>query len=403
MSLSEPGLDREAADRALDRLGEDCDRIAEALVAMDGHPGHQLLRGSSLTGLTHTRWVEISTAMATLWEQFDAYRTLLDRAREVRARRSRPGQEELDELTELLTGKVVELNREQLPIERRSLTGPAQTVEKITLTGLVARMKDAYASVTAVLAEADTAWTSALTRLDPLDSELRAALVTAESVGAGTLDDLDAIRERLATARELAMTDPLALAANDPLPGIETELAQLRADLAELATTRDSVDDRVARLTDALAEIDTVQREAHDATAVVTVKIANPNLPALQDHTPPLRQRLAGLPAVRARADWQRLARELDALDRAVAEAKYAARAQLAARTGLLDRRAELRGRLDAYRAKAARHGRAEDLDLGTLHTEAYELLYTAPCDLAAATRAVNRYQQAVTRQEGPR
>jgi hypothetical protein len=403
MSLSEPGLDREAADRALDRLGADCDRIAEALVAMDGHPGHQLLRGASLTGLTHARWVEVSTVMATLWEQFATYRALLDRAREVRARRSRPGQEELAELTELLTGEVVELNPEQLPIERRSLTGPAQTVERITLTALVARMKDAYASVTAVLAEVDTAWASALTRLDPLDRELRAALVSAESVGAGTLDDLDTIRERLAAARELAMTDPLALAANDPLPGIETELTRLGAELAELATIRDSVDDRVGRLADELAEIEAVQRSAAEATAVVTAKIANPNLPALEDLTPPLRRLLAGLPAVRAQGDWPRLARELDGLDRAVAEARHAARAQLAARTGLLDRRAELRGRLDAYRAKAARHGRAEDLELGALHTEAYELLYSAPCDLAAATRAVNRYQQAVTRQEGPR
>jgi chromosome segregation ATPase len=403
MSLSEPGLDREAADRALERLGDECDRIAEALVAMDGHPGHQLLRGASLTGLTHTRWVETSTAMATLWEQFDAYRTLLDRAREVRARRSRPGQEELDELTELLTGKVVELNREQLPIERRSLTGPAQNVERITLTALVTKMKDAYATVTAVLAEADTAWTNALTRLDPLENELRSALAAAESVGTGKLDELNTIRERLAEAREQAMTDPLALTGNDPLTSIETELARLKSELAVLATTRDSVNDRIARIADALSQIEATQREAGNATAVVIAKIANPNLPALHDLTPPLRARLTNLQPLINHADWPRLAQELDQLDQATAQAKYEARAQLAVRTGLLDRRAELRGRLDAYRAKAARHGRAEDLELGALHTRAYELLYTAPCDLAAATRAVNRYQQAVTHQEGPR
>jgi hypothetical protein len=403
MSLSEPGLDREAADRALGRLGDECDRIAEALVAMDGHPGHQLLRGASLTGLTHTRWVEISTAMATLWEQFDAYRTLLDRAKEVRSRRSRPGQEELDELTELLTGTVVELNREQLPIERRSLTGPAQNVEKITLTALVTRMKDAYATVTAVLAEADAAWTKALTRLDPLENDLRSAVAGAESVGAGKLDELNVIRERLAKARELAMTDPLALANDDPLTGIEAELAQLKTALAELATTRDSVDVRIAGLTETLGQIDATQREAQHATAVVIAKIANPNLPALTDVTQPIRRRLGNLQPLIDNADWQRLAAELDQLDQATAQAKYEARVQLAARTGLLDRRAELRGRLDAYRAKAARHGRAEDLELGALHTQAYDLLYTAPCDLAAATRAVNRYQQAVTHQEGPR
>ena len=56
MSLSEPGLDREEADRALNRLAAESDRIAEALVAMDGHPGHQLLRTATLTGVTRQRW-----------------------------------------------------------------------------------------------------------------------------------------------------------------------------------------------------------------------------------------------------------------------------------------------------------------------------------------------------------
>jgi hypothetical protein len=72
--------------------------------------------------------------------------------------------------------------------------------------------------------------------------------------------------------------------------------------------------------------------------------------------------------------------------------------------TGLLDRRAELRGRLEAYQVKAARLGHAEDAELSGLHDEAHEILFTAPCDLPAATRALNRYRQAIqdrTREEG--
>ncbi|HET8641563.1 MAG TPA: serine protease, partial [Pseudonocardiaceae bacterium] len=63
----------------------------------------------------------------------------------------------------------------------------------------------------------------------------------------------------------------------------------------------------------------------------------------------------------------------------------------------LLDRRNELRGRLDAYRAKAAGIGHSEDLELERLFGVAHELLWTAPCDLPAATRALARYQQAVS------
>ncbi|RFU38686.1 hypothetical protein DZF91_26365, partial [Actinomadura logoneensis] len=63
---------------------------------------------------------------------------------------------------------------------------------------------------------------------------------------------------------------------------------------------------------------------------------------------------------------------------------------------GLLERREELRGRLGAYRVKAARLGLAEDADLLTIHERARELLWTSPCDLRAATVALSGYQQAV-------
>lgn len=49
---------------------------------------------------------------------------------------------------------------------------------------------------------------------------------------------------------------------------------------------------------------------------------------------------------------------------------------------GLLERRAELVGRLDAYRAKAARSGFAEDAEPARLHRRA---LGAAPCDLQRA------------------
>ena len=62
----------------------------------------------------------------------------------------------------------------------------------------------------------------------------------------------------------------------------------------------------------------------------------------------------------------------------------------------LLDRRDELRGLLDAYRARAARFGAIEHLELEALHDRARELLWTAPCDLAAAADAVTGYQRAV-------
>jgi hypothetical protein len=64
---------------------------------------------------------------------------------------------------------------------------------------------------------------------------------------------------------------------------------------------------------------------------------------------------------------------------------------------GLLVARNELRGRLDAYRAKALRLGQGENAELTPLADAARTALYTAPCDLDEARAAVNAYQDALT------
>ncbi|HET9138753.1 hypothetical protein [Actinophytocola sp.] len=402
MNLSEPGLDREEADRALERLGAESDRIAEALVAMDSHPGHQLLRAATPTGLTRTRWEQTSTAMATLWEQFALYRSLLERAREIRARRSRLGQDDLDELAELLTGQVVELGAQQVPIERRGLTGPSVIVERISLPELVSRMKAAYTTATSTLAEVDAVTSALLRRIDPLETELRAVTATAERLG--RLAEPTRLRERLAEIRERAVSDPLGIdqtGQSELFAGIEADLAAVRAELARVTTARDGFDERIGRLTEALQEIERTQARTQAAEAEVHAKIARPGLAPAADLTAALRAGLDRAHALGRDAAWDELATEFEALEAQAAGAAVEADRALRARTGLLDRRLELRGRLDAYRAKAARLGRAEDLDLAALHGAAHDLLYTRPTDLAAATVAVNRYQQAVT--EGAR
>ena len=397
-------LSREEADRALDRIGGDCDRIAESLVAMDGHAGHQLLRGATLTGTTARRWTETGVAMATLWEQFATYRGLVDRAREIRARRSRPGEEELAELSELLTEPVVELDAEEIPIERRGLTGPSQQVQRITLDELLRRMRKTFASVTDVLATAETAWSAAIGRFEPLERELHEVSVLAESVSAGDRGVMDAVARAgrdLEAARELVLTDVLTAAATDPLPGIATRLGELRTRLAGLESLRDSFDGRLAGLEQVLSDVEAAELTARQTYTAVVEKIANPGLPApTADGSARLRARLDALTSKRDDGDWPALGAEVDELDRIAAGTLDEARRSLRAFGGLLDRRGELRGRLEAYRVKAARLGHGEDLDLEKLHLAAQELLFTAPCDLPAATRALNSYQQALQERE---
>jgi hypothetical protein len=61
---------------------------------------------------------------------------------------------------------------------------------------------------------------------------------------------------------------------------------------------------------------------------------------------------------------------------------------------GLLDRRAELAGRLEVYQTKAARLGLGEDRDLLASSRIAAGLLSRRPCDLREVTRAISDFQQ---------
>jgi hypothetical protein len=395
-------LSHEEANQALQRLSAESDRMADALVAMDSHAGNQLLRNATLTGLTKRRWDEASTAMAVLWEQFNAHRRLLEQAKEVLERKSRPGAVELGEVTTLLTGAVVELNAQEVPIEQRGLTGPAVVSERVTLTDLVDRMKASYATVTEVLAAADTAWSTTIQQLDPLETELRSVTALATALGVDDLA-LARINNQLAEMRQAALSDPMSLGNLCPPQQISGGLADARSRLSRLASAKDTFDERNARIEALLGEISTAQGDAQVAYATVLRKIASPGLPRLNDLVAPLAARLAELPELWRAGQWRELASGLDELEREVSSALAEARTQLRTITGLLDRRLELGGRLEAYRAKAHRLGHAEDSELMALHREAHTVLYTSPCDLPAATKAVNRYQQAVQDKRGGR
>ncbi|ALG07933.1 hypothetical protein [Kibdelosporangium phytohabitans] len=385
-------LSHEEAGRALRRLDEESDRMADALVAMDTHAGHQLLRNAALKGLTKRRWTETSATMTVLWEQFNLHRRMVELAKDLLARR------DIGALTTVLTDPVVELNAQQLPIEQRSLTGPAIVSERVTMTELVERMKAAYKAITEVLAAADTAWTTTIGQIDPLETQLRTVSALATSLG---VDDpaLAGIARDLGHIRELALADPMALDAGqstqwwDRLAG---DLEDVRSRLHRLSSAKDTFDDRMARIEALLGEVGGACDEAEVAYATVMQKIASPGLARPNDSTGPLRARLTELPHLWRAGQWRELAAGLEALERDSTSALAEARTQLRLVTGLLDRRLELRGRLEAYRAKASRLGHAEDLDLTELHRTAHGVLYTTPCDLPAATRAVNRYQQAL-------
>lgn len=170
---------------------------------------------------------------------------------------------------------------------------------------------------------------------------------------------------------------------------------------------RQDAEQRLLQLRDVLSRADRTLTEARSARGEVLAKIAASEVPAVSGPPTVLQERLATAAEYRRHAQWHRLSPLLETLEREAEDELLRARESLTAVTAPLAVRAELRGRLDAYKAKVARHGMAEDPLLIERYDMARRMLWSAPCDLRAAEQAVLRYQQAtaevlVPRQSGP-
>ncbi|WP_461110322.1 hypothetical protein [Streptomyces calidiresistens] len=413
-------LSREEADRRLARLGVEHEAIETSLLALQDHAGRRLLEGAELIGVTAERWTAAEEELASLWACFEDWGKRLEDARAVRARRRFPEPEELAELAELL---------EERPGGAPGTTGPRgaadarEAPEPADAAGAsggwaaaVERLNAGYARVLDVVVAADAVWSALPARIDLLAAELRRLTGLARSVGvrpgahpAG--DDLARVTDELAALRAEVLMDPLAFwrrAEGSSTPGAgrpDTERYDRAARLIEdirrevdavIAVRRDS-EERLTRLRDVLSRADRTLAEARTARGEVLARIAASEVPAVTGPASALRAELTAAAEYRRDAQWHRLSPLLDSLEERAERELERARESLTAVTAPLAIRAELRGRLDAYRARAERSGANADPELARHYDTARRMLWSAPCDLRAAERAVTRYRLAAT------
>jgi hypothetical protein len=410
-------MSREDVDRALARLGAEHEAIESSLLALQDHSGRRLLEGAELTGVTKERWAVTDAAVTSLWTHFEAYTGALEDARELRARRRWPTQTELTRLTELLRGDGITVTGAAVPDAARSLTGPARLTEHLSLDELLRRMNGWYDQAMETVAAADSVWSALPARIDLLAAETQRVRSLAHSVGVRpgahpSGDDLEQLAAELTALRAQTVSDPLAFWRAEPAPGrpdtsryeeAGRRLEDIRREVEAVLHVRDDAEHRLKRLRDVLSRADRTLTEARAARVEVLSKILASDVPAVSGPASALHERLAAAEEFARTAQWHRLSPLLDGLEGQADDELLRARDSLTAVTAPLAVRAELRGRLDAYRAKVARLGMAEDPLLIERYDQARRLLWSAPCDLAAAERTVRRYQQAVAELGTPR
>ncbi|MFI1695274.1 hypothetical protein [Streptomyces bobili] len=410
-----PVMDRDEVDRALARLGAEHEAIETSLLALQDHAGRRLLEGAGLTGVTKERWASTEASITLLWAYFDAYSDALRSARDIRSRRRWSSREDLAELTELLRGESVTVaGSATATANAPTLAGSGKLSESFSLSTLVDRMNDLYAASLDLVVAADAVWSALPARIDLLAAELQRTRQLAHSVGvrpgehpAG--DDLERITHTLTSLREQVISDPLAFwvpAQGSSAPGggrpdttvYDREaraLEDVRREIDAVLTVRQDAEQRLMRLRDVLSRADRTLAEARTARGEVLAKIAATEVPVVGGPPTVLQEQVAAASEYRRHGQWHRLSPLLESLERKAEDELLRARESLTAVTAPLAVRAELRGRLDAYKAKVARHGLAEDPFLIERYDAARRMLWSAPCDLRVAEQAVLRYQQA--------
>jgi chromosome segregation ATPase len=395
-------LTREQAEAAVSAAVAERETIRASLLDLDRSLGKRLLAGANVVGDTGRHWNGAAVDLTMLWEVFEAYSATVDRAAAIQARAHRNGHG-LAEVTAVLTGPSVRLAAASSPVTSRNLTGTADTW--LTLAAAVRDMRSIFDSVADVVLAAEDVWTDAADRLRKADADLADAKRRAGGFADDELTRMLATADAdLARLRGVLNSDPMALSRRDHLDAarlerLQQQTAAISARASELARLRDGVGRRIAAAAAAVSDARGAWQEAVAMQERASARIAAALTP-LPD-TGILAERIAALGDLSAAGRWTRLSSELADLERRAASAQRQCRAAEQEAAALLDRRDELRGLLDGYRARAARL-RTPNPDLQTRYDEAREALWTRPCDLAESADAVTAYQQAVLALSAP-
>ncbi|NMO53529.1 hypothetical protein HH310_20375 [Actinoplanes sp. TBRC 11911] len=380
------------ADAELLRLETAVTAIATNLVDLDDNPARKDLDKTSLTGRTAAAWADATEALGQLWDGYRMLTELIARARTLRDQRRLSDADRAAFVHEVL-GKSVTLSTATVPLAQRGLLGAGQVRTTCTPGELLSAMEAAFATAVDVAVKAGEAWQ----RMLPVAAELAAAVDNVRALtraAGGSTAAIDEADRRLGRFTALLATDPLGAPEND-LSGVREMIVKADAERTSAAELRDSLSHRLSEAHRLALELDEARTKADAGAFAVADRFEEKDI--MRVRSGDLRPDLTAVEALAAAGQWTLISPRLAEWTRRARERLTALRAADAGNAGLLAARNELRGRLDAFRAKALSRGLGEHTALTPLHDAARAALYTAPCDLAAARAAVNAYQEALT------
>jgi len=401
------GMTLQEIDEALAAWNRRLTAMADNLMSLQAESTFRVLTGSGganrvqIAGETAARVEPALAAMHTMFERFGVLHSAVDRASKLRE--GMPmlfgGDEKIAEIQRVLFGRSIEPPAVDVPLAQRTLLSGAPSPQRLTLEELLAPMMRTFSEARDAVLSVDRAWQEIAVRVAHAEERLQQFAARAQSAGYGPASDLaaalTAASALVAQSNEQLRVDPLGA-----LTHFNAQLEPAFARLNNLVEAAERVSRELHRAHAVLAGLVVIHGEALDASAEAKAKIA----PKRALPQPVTEEKLAKL------RDW------LDQLNR-----RWSEGAQETAGSGLrnwhdaacvigkddtaardmsravVEARRELRGRLEALKAKARAKGVAEEAAVAVIASEVESVLATKPTDLERASAGVAAYASAVS------
>jgi chromosome segregation ATPase len=383
-------------DQALNAWSNRLAAIAENLLELQAESTYQLLTGKGgavklqLAGATKARVEPALGAMLNIFQNYEALHSTIQRAAKLRENLPKlfGADEKLREIRHLLFERCIELPEVDLPLEQRTLLSGLEAVSRVSADELLAAMTRTFAAARDAVLAVDAAWHDLAARIEATEAKIRGAKAEIARVAS----DLQTAEMMLDAARAKVQADPLGALAD-----LDTRVEPMLARVNKAVETAGKVR---KELLDAWMKYDELVRSHRDALAAAAearekiLDCAGLKAPISDEKVAGFREWLDRLDrkltegAVDAVSvgvrSWQAAAKEAAGQDKSAATA---CRAAIAARL-------ELRGRLEALKAKARAYGVAEGDAFAEVAGKAETLLYARPTDLNRAADSVVAYER---------
>lgn len=380
------------------------DRVSQNLIELHSLPIYQRLTGlpdtnsSALAGTTQAQVTSALDAMTSLFQSFDLLVATIEQAIVLRQQisRFRNAEPQIQEIEHLLTGPSIALPVTQIPLAQRDLLSASETANAITPTELLTVMINAFQVARDTVLAVETVWMQLEPQLHQTEAEIQQLQALAKSLHLGALPDLALAQATIGQIRRHIASDPLGVS-HDYQQEIQPLVQQARTNLDHLLTQQRQLQTQFDQAQTLLDQLKSVHQDAmaalkeSQAKVVETAHLPSPlspaHLKALQEWLTRLHNKFAdGLfpPVQIGLTHWLTQAQTYLSREQAT----------LAANQQPIATRQELRGRLDALKAKAQARGLAEDSHLTELALAAQQLLYSRPTPLGQAAELVQQYER---------